>query len=126
MWGPLNRLALGLLFREIGSRLYQPSMILACSELILEYLLTSEQSDSLEHFDEIIHFLIRRNRMQEKDQEDSPTSQFDQLVLQSKRLMALFNFAIQELELSAEFERPFAYTGHDVKKVSLLPSSFLT
>jgi hypothetical protein len=139
IWGPLDRLSLGLIFREIGSRLYQPSMILACSELILESFLTTaapNSNNSSEHFDEFIDLLkemIMRNRMEGEDRQDptmtrqegegSPMSQVDHLLLQSKRLMKLFEYAVEVLELSSEFERPFVYTGHDVKKV-LVPSPF--
>jgi hypothetical protein len=136
VWGPLDRTSLGLILREVGSNLYQPSVILSCSELILESLLMTNLAgapadagaapgNDAKRFEELIDLLkemILRNRMKGEKQDTSfAMNQVDQLILQSKRLIELIDFGIQELALSSEFERPFVFTGHDVKKVFRSP-----
>lgn len=125
-WGPIDRLSLGLIIRETGSTFFRPSLVLACAELILEHLLgTDATSDLGTAYDKLIQELRRilsSGAINEKQAQDSDTmkEKLSHLFGQSVLLMGIIDQAINELNLSREFERPFRYNGHDVRKV-LLP-----
>jgi hypothetical protein len=119
-WGPLDRLSLGLILRETGPIFYRPAMVLASCELILDTLLnmTNPLCSTHDRTNDLIRDL-RAEVERQMTQEDTIGERtiLAELVSQSKKLMALLEFGIQELGLFPEFERPSPFTGHDVRKV---------
>lgn len=116
-WGPIDRLSLGLILREIGSHLFHPSLNLACAELILEHLVQADSNINLsERYDTLMNDL-RSTLHNNSNESDRVESKIQILLRKCVAVIDIIERAVEELNLSGEFQRPFAYNGHDVRKV---------
>lgn len=130
IWGPLDRLSVGLILREIGSpALFQAAITLASSEMILDNLLsrlniTDDTSEAV--YNKLIKFFVaittHKNLIEDEViQSEIPLCKEDvnHLILQSEKLSEIINYGIDQMNLKEEFQRHVKFTGHDLQR--LLP-----
>ena len=141
-WASLDRLSVGLIFREIGRSLFSPVLILAYCELILEDILSNHQNNASSNnshnginYNELITQL--KNEIEEFTSENRDNleqkGEFDEKNLHSllrkyEKLNEIFLYGINQLNLLDEFTKNPKFNGHDLKQVLLffsLLSSFI-